>query len=187
MRISFENVELAEFTAGDVRDLYRIRNHESVRRYLANTSSIPYRAHVEWVRKRLLQDDKLLLFLVRLKGEAIGFTQLESKGGNAAEIGVMFRESSRHQVVSYVATVATLYCAFCLLKTDWLISYVVPTHDRALALNRSFGAWEVPSDKPGMVQFRLSGEVCLANENYRKVLERIRDRMEINGEPPVAF
>lgn len=178
MKITIGGLELRQFTAEDAEDLHRVRNDPSVRRYMSDPTPIPLEAHLAWVKTHLLEGRDLLLFMVRRNGEAIGFTLLRRVGGDT-EIGVMFKEATRHPVLPAYATVATLYCAFCLRGVTRLISYVAPAHERALALNRGFGAWEVESDKPGMIKFRLSPEVCLANPTWKKMMERLGDRMQV--------
>jgi hypothetical protein len=148
---------------------------------MANPELIPYKYHVEWVRKNLIEEQKLLLFLVRLKGKAIGLSLLRG-AGDTTEIGVMFREPNRHRVVTYTTAVATLHFAFCHLRLNNIISYVIPSHHIAISFNCSFGAWEVKSDKPDLIKFQLSREVCLNNENYLKVFDRIKDQIDMSGE-----
>jgi RimJ/RimL family protein N-acetyltransferase len=188
MKITIGNLELAQFTPRDIRELYLIRNHPSVRRFMTNPGFLSYKAHRDWVQKNLIHQTNLLVFLVRLRGErAIGLTQLQRRGDDTAEIGVMFREANTHLVVPYTSTGATLHLAFGPLRLAWLVSYVVPGHDRAFALNQSFGAWTEESDKPGMIKYRLSREVCLANENYLKVMNRMRDQLTITDADPAGW
>jgi RimJ/RimL family protein N-acetyltransferase len=170
---------LTRFAPEDTADLHRVRNHPSVRRFMADPRPIPWPRHVEWVRAHLLEADDLLLFLVRQRGEAIGLTLLRRIAPDTAEIGVMVTDPDDRPLVPCYATVITLHWAFERLGLGWLVSWVVPGHERALALNRAFGGWDVDSEKPGMVQFRLSREVCLAAETYRRVLARLRDRMVV--------
>ena len=179
--ITIENLKLAQFGPGDLEDLYRIRNARSVREYMADSAPISYTAHVEWVNEHLVDSQEILLLMARLRGQAIGFTLLKRVGEEAAEIGVIFREADRHLTIPYTSAVATLYCAFCHLGLAYVVSYVLPVHHRAVALNRSFGAWEVESEKNGMRKFRLSREICLGNSNYLKVLSRIEKKMRISG------
>lgn len=184
IEIDAGSVRLSQFAAADARDLYCIRNHPTVRRFMSDPRLIPYRSHVRWVSERLLADANHLLFLVRLRSgsRAVGLTQLRI-AGDTAEIGVMFREPGRHQVVTFVATVATLHVAFDQLGLKWLISYVLPAYDAAIEFNKGFGAWEEPSDKPGMVKLRLSAEVCRQNENFRRVLDRMKGRLHVRRRP----
>jgi len=180
MIITIGSLELARFRPEDLEDLYRIRNDPSVREYMADPGPIPHTAHVKWVNEHLVDSQEILLLMVRLRGEAIGFTLLKRVGEEAAEIGVIFREAERHLTVPYTCTVATLRYAFCHLGLAYVISYVLPVHHRAIALNRSFGAWEVESEKRGMLKFRLSREICLGNGNYLKAFSRIGEKIRIN-------
>jgi RimJ/RimL family protein N-acetyltransferase len=170
-------VTLARFTADDTADLHRIRNHPTVRPFMADPRPIAWDRHVDWVRAHLLEADDLWLFMVRERGEAVGFTLLQRLAADTAEIGAIFRDPDDHALVTAYAIVLTLHQAFERLGLRWLVSWVLPGHQRALGVNRAFGAWEVPSEKPGMVQFRLSREVCVAGEPYRKILARLADRL----------
>ena len=174
------DMELSPFTARSSRELYCIRNHGSVRSFMANPELIPYRAHRAWVQKHLIDGRDLLLFLVRPRkgARAIGFTQLRIQG-DTAEIGVVFREAFRHRTAAGLATVATLYLAFGHLSLSGLVSYVLPEHQGALVFNKAFGAQEVASDKPGMIKLTLSRAACLSNAHYTRVFSRIRERIRI--------
>ena len=154
---------------------------------MGNPEPIDYRAHVEWVRSHLLDTETLVLFLVRLGGTALGFTLLKPAGRQIAEAGVMFREASRHPLIPYTVTVMTMDCAFRHLQLDAIVSYILPTNERALATQRSLGGVVVESDRPGMLKFSLEREVCLANQNYLKVLGRVRGKLTVTGRPSVTF
>jgi RimJ/RimL family protein N-acetyltransferase len=182
MRITIDNLELARFTAEDIQALYNIRNHDSVRLFMSHSVIIPYEAHERWARANLLDGRGLLLFMVRLRHEEpIGFTMLKRQSDDAAEIGVIFQEAARHPVVPLIATVATVHLAFCHLNLAWLLSYLLPTNERALALNQCFGMTEIESDKPGEMKMHVSREVVLANANYVKVYERMKTKLVITG------
>lgn len=187
MKIELASLEIRQFVEGDTKALHLIRNHESVRRYMADPSSVPYESHEEWVRNNLIDKKNLLLFMVRRKGEAIGFTLLKKVSEDTAEMGVIFKEANKYPGVIYSATVITLYIAFCCLKLSVLVSYVIPGHDRAISLNRSFGGWEIESDKPGMIRFCVSREVCLGNKNYQKGFSRIKSKLKIMGDDASPF
>lgn len=186
MKITIGHVALSRFRPEDTDDLYRIRNHPSIRQYMANPAPLAYDAHVEWVRRNLVEGRDLVLFLVRFEGEPVGFTLLRLVGDGTAEIGVMFQEAAKYRIVPAYAALATLSCAFSELRVTGLISYALPAHERARALNRAFGAREVESDKPGMIKFAMSREVGLANPSYVKLMARLRDRMQVTREvvPP---
>ena len=180
--IHIASLTLLQFGPADVRDLYAIRNHPSVRQHMTNSQLISYRAHVDWCAKKLLNraDPEPLLFLVRRAGQkrANGLTQLRING-DQAEIGVIFREPDRHKREAGLATVATLHFAFAHLKLKSLISYVLPAHTAALEFNRAFGAATLESDKPGMVKLWLPVDVCLANQHYRQVISRYEHELQI--------
>lgn len=182
MRITIGGLELVEFSPVDSRELYRIRNHASVREGMLNPELIPYRAHKTWVQQHLIDKHSLVLFMVRQKGKkrAIGFTQLHLDG-ETGEIGVMFREPSKHYRSVATATVATIYLGFCYLKLRWIDSYVIPDHKKALRFNRSWGTAEVLSDKPGLLKFRAVADIVLNNPAYLKTFQRIEAKIKICG------
>jgi RimJ/RimL family protein N-acetyltransferase len=179
VKIAIGAVALARFTEADTRDLYDIRNHESVRAFMANPAPLEFEAHRRWTRAHLLASEDLLLLLVRVRGAARGFSLLKRLSPDTAEVGLMLRDATRHPVIASTAAVATVYCAFELLGYASLVSWARPDHPRALSINQAFGGIEVPSQKPGMLQFQASREQCLGNANYRRVLERIRPRLRV--------
>ncbi len=182
VRITIGDLELAQFTPKDTRALYCIRNHGSVRQFLANPEFIPYKAHLEWVRKNLIEARLLWLFMIRLRGKPIGFSLLRPQGEDTAEIGMMFREANTHPVVPVYAAAAMLHCAFRVLKFTWLTSYPVATNERALAINRAFGPEEVESERAGTIKLRMNREMCERNSTFIKTFGRIKDRMKVTLE-----
>ncbi len=184
LRISIGSLKLAQFTPGDARALYTIRNHPSVRIGLAKPEPLPYKSHVVWVRENLGEGSDHLLFLVRWNGAAVGFTLLRYLGGGTVEIGVMFREADRYPLQVSLATAATIHCAFECLGMERMVSYPNAGNARALAINRAFGGHLVESDRPGTAKLEMTRDEALANESYRRLLTRIRDRMTVSGASP---
>lgn len=182
IRVALGAFELRQFSGEDTDDLYAIRNHESVRSLLADPRPVPYSSHVEWVNQNLLPGRDILLFLARSGAEAIGFTLLKRLAADTVEIGVMFRDARRHPVIPAQAAVVMLYLAFEHFGMNWAVSYVLPAHERAIALNTGLGARSVASDKPGMLCFRLRRAVCRRNQRYRQLLARVRRKMSVLAE-----
>lgn len=180
MKLQVGHVELRQFSPRDMRELYCIRNHESVRQFMSRPSLIPYRSHVQWVNSELIGNSHFLLFLVRTGTgrRAVGLTQLRLTGAYA-EIGVMFREASAHQTVTSVSTVIMLHLAFELLQLKGVLSYVIASNAAAIRFNKAFGAGEEQPDRPGMVKLRLTRDVCLGNQNYKRILDRIKSRLKV--------
>lgn len=177
--IGIGSLLLRQFQPGDEADLFAVRNHESVRRFMADPRPLDYAAHLEWVSKNLIGDDRIVLFIARRHSEPVGLTLLKRLGADDAEIGVMFRDADRYRVAVTHAAVATVHYAFEHLGLGHLTSYVVPEHPRAMSINRAFGGREVASDKPGMVQYRAARAQCLGNDNYRRILQRISGKLTI--------
>lgn len=86
----------------------------------------------------------------------------------------MFRAARHHPLLPAQTAVVMLYLAFEHFGMEWVVSYVLPEHERAIALNRGLGGEEVPSDKPGMICFRQRGAVILRNQHYLRLLARVR-------------
>jgi RimJ/RimL family protein N-acetyltransferase len=173
---------LDPFTEAGIRELYAIRNHPTVRPFMANPELIPYRKHAAWAREKLPGSQDLLLWLVRPSpgSRAIGFTQLRLNAArDASEIGVVFREPETHRIPAGFATAITLHLACDRLACSRIDSYVIPDHRAAIQYNQAWGLTIVESDKPGMVKLSMSREACLANENYRKVMSRVIKRLVV--------
>jgi len=177
-KIKVNHLELTQFTAEDTRKLYSIRYHPSVRQYMTNTALAPYKNHKSWVQKNLIQQVTQLLLIVKSHNQAIGFSVLRNIG-ESTEIGVMFREPNKHKVVTYTTAMTTLYLAFNYFNLENLVSYVIPEHHLALAFNYSFGAWQVDSDKSGLIKLKLNRSTCLNNPVYLKMLNRIKQEIVI--------
>jgi len=179
MKIVIGKLELAQFTAPDAEDLYRIRNHESVRSFMSNPAPLEWESHVRWARENLLEGGRILLLIVRLEAAALGFTLLKRLAEDTAEIGVVVREAPRHRLICSEAGAATLYLGFEVLRFTRLVSYVVPTHAHAIEFNARAGGREVPSDKPGMIQFDFIGESYLSNRHCQRIVARMRPKLQV--------
>jgi RimJ/RimL family protein N-acetyltransferase len=179
MKIVIGKLELAQFTAADTEDLYRIRDHESVRAFMSNPAPLEWDSHVAWVRQNLLEGGQILLLIVRLGGAALGFTLLKRLAEDAAEVGVVLREAPRHRLIASEAGAATLYLGFEMFQFKRLVSYVVPTHAHAIEFNSRAGGREVPSDKQGMLQFNFSGEGYLSNRHCQRIVARMRPKLQV--------
>jgi RimJ/RimL family protein N-acetyltransferase len=173
IRIPLRSFELRQFGPDDTDDLYAVRNHESVRCLLADPRPIAYDSHVSWVNRNLIPGRDILLFLARVHDEAIGLTLLKRLAPDTVELGVMFREVQRHAMLPSQAAVAMVYLAFEHFGMAWGVSYALPQHERAVALNKGLGGEEVPSDKPGMICFRQRGVAALRNRHYLRLLARV--------------
>lgn len=172
-------LRMEPYEPADCRELYAIRYHPTVRRFMARPDLAGYRSHQAWTQMHLRDGSPLHLWLVRHAAEprAIGFTQLRfDPPGDTAEIGVMFREPERHAQAAPVVGALTLHLAFVHSGCRELRSYVVEGHARALEFNQAGGAVVVPSDRSGLVCLRLERAACLANPNFQKVMARCRLR-----------
>jgi RimJ/RimL family protein N-acetyltransferase len=182
LRIQLGRLLLDPFTLMAARDLYAIRNHPSVRKFMSNSTLISYASHRAWLRSHLVDAPDLHLWLVRPqpKARAIGFTQLRLNAAqDIAEIGVMFKEPQQHRLPAALSTAVTLHLAFARFHYTWVTSYVIPSHQHAIAFNQAWGASIVESDKSGMVLLKLHRDACFANDNYHKIMMRLGDRLHI--------
>lgn len=181
--IQSEHLLLDPYTEADSRDLYAVRFHPTVRKFMTNPSCIPYRAHKDWARQNLVQAPDMHLWLVRSAPDkrAMGLTQLKlNAAGDNAEIGVMFREPEKHQFSSVLSSSITLHLAFIHFSREWVTSYVVPTAQHAIDYNLGGGFSIHESDRPEMVCLKLHRDVYLSNEINRRVKARIIPRLKIS-------
>ncbi|PHX98245.1 MAG: hypothetical protein CK529_14040 [Rhodospirillaceae bacterium] len=175
---------LTPYETKAARDLYAVRFHPTVRKFMTNPSLIAYRAHKDWVHQNLVQAPDMHLWLVRFGAapRAIGFTQLKlNAAGNAAEIGVMFREPKKHQLAAVLSSAITLHLAFVHFSCAWVTSYVVPTAQHAIDYNLGGGFSIHPSDRPEMVCLRLSRDVYPSSAINRIVKVRIIPSLQISA------
>ncbi len=175
---------LDPFTASGIRELYVIRNHPTVRPFMARSGVIAYRQHAAWAREKLVGATDIALWLVRPApgARAIGFTQLRFNAArDTGEIGVIFREPETHRLPAALSTAITLHLLFTHFGCGRVDSYVIPGHEAAIAYNQAWGTRIVETDKPGMVKLSMSREECFANANYRKVMARVSRRLVVAG------
>lgn len=168
-------LRLDPYRDSDLRELYAVRFHPTVRTFMTDPTLVSYASHRDWSRANLGGERALCLWLVRppTGGRAIGFTQLRvSATGDSAEIGVMFREPAQHPLQAAVATAMTLATAYRQLGCTWVRSYVALDHARALSFNRAWGGEPVPSDRQGQYCLAMHRDVCLANPRFQRVLAR---------------
>ncbi len=178
------HLALDPYTQGDSRELYAVRFHPTVRKFMTNPSRIPYLAHKDWACQNLVRAPDMHLWLARPApgARAIGLTQLKlNAAGDNAEIGVMFREPEKHQLSSVLSSVITLRLAFIHFSCDWVTSYVVPTAQHAIDYNLGGGFSIHESDRPQMVCLKLHRDLYLSNDFYRRVEGRIVPRLKISS------
>ena len=179
MKLVIGKLELTQFTEADTEDLYRIRNHESVRAFMSNQAPLEWESHVAWVRDNLLAGGRILLLMVRLDAAALGFTLLKRLDPDTAEIGVVVREARRHRLISSEVGALTLYLGFDVLGFSRLLSYVVPTHAHAIDFNARGGGREAASDKPGMMLFEFMRDSYLSNGHCSRIIDRARPTLQV--------
>jgi RimJ/RimL family protein N-acetyltransferase len=130
MRIRSGNVELRQFDASLTEAVHAIRNHPSVREHMRDPRPIARASHERWVEENLLQAQRLQLFVVFRKEQAIGIALLRDFHGAEAEIGLMMVEPTRWRMAGYIAAHLLGYYAFEVLGLERLLSKV-PIHNRA--------------------------------------------------------
>ena len=175
---------LDPYTSADSRDLYAVRFHPTVRKFMTNPSLISYQSHKDWSWQNLVHAPDMHLWLVRPAPgvRAIGLTQLKlNAAGDNAEIGVMFREPEKHPLASVLSSAITLHLAFTHFSCEWVTSYVVPTAQHAIDYNLGGGFSIHESDRPGMVCLKMHRDVYMTNEINRRVKARIISRLKISA------
>lgn len=175
---------LEPYAQSACRDLYAVRFHPTVRKFMSNPSRIPYRAHKDWARKNLLEAPDTHLWLVRPEpgARAIGLTQLKlNTAGDIAEMGVMFREPQKYQWASVMSSAITLHLAFIQFACNWVTSYVIPTAQHAIDYNLRGGFSIVESDRPELVCLKMRRDVYLSNQLHLRLMGRIIPRLRISS------
>lgn len=180
LSVRFGGIELRQFALGeDTRDLYHIRNHDSVRGFMTDPRPLDYDAHVAWVGKNLVPGSDVLIFLVRLDEGPIGFALLKRVAADTVEIGVMLRDVHLHATVAGQVATLMLHLTYEHFGFAWALTYVKHEHTRALALNRGLGLVEAPSAKPGEFCFRTPAAAVLSNPRYQRLMARIAPQLTL--------
>ena len=181
--IKVRRLVLRRFQAEDMDDLYAIRNHSSVRKYMMDTTELDYQKHYTWASQHLLSAERdVLLFIARIDNEACGFSLIRDAIGSQAEIGFIFRRANDLHQLLYIpeSVVAFGYFLFAHLDMRELYSYVVNGHERALRLNLAFGGEVVPSDRDRMTRIRITRKNCMESDAYTKIFGRIADVIKVD-------
>jgi RimJ/RimL family protein N-acetyltransferase len=173
LRVRFGGLELLEFAFADARDLFEIRDHPSVREFMPAPSPLVFESHLRWLNANVTRGGALRLFIVRMAGSPIGFTVCKQLASGDLELGVIFKEADHHAGLPAQTAAIMLHLALEHLDAAAVVTYVNVHHERALAFNRGFGLLETPSSKAGELCFRTPRATVLANERYRKIMERI--------------
>jgi RimJ/RimL family protein N-acetyltransferase len=172
-QFSYGGATLTEFEPADVRTLFEIRNHETVRPFMPDPTPLQFERHEAWVAGHLGAGRPLRLFIARQQGQAVGFTIFKQVAAGVGEIGVLFKEPDRHTTLAAQTAAVMLWVCCAHFGMDWVLTFVNPGHERALAINRGFGLIEAASDKAGELCFRTPASVVLEHPRYRRIWSRL--------------
>lgn len=192
IQLRFGAIELLEFADEDMRTLFDLRNHPSVRIHMPDPAPLDYEAHRIWVQHNLLAGTEIRILIARQRGEPVGFTVLKNAGAECLELGVIFAAAKRLPGVPAQVAVAMMHLCFEHLGANRVITYVNPHHERAVALNQGLGE-ETASAKPNEICFQALKQSMRSNARYRRLLARVARTLHITTlaqegppEPPAA-
>jgi hypothetical protein len=165
-------VGFKQFGAADTMDLYRIRNHPTVRPFMPSPEPMPYERHQDWVRAHLLEihAGSPLVLIGRAGAEPAAFGILKPTAEpGALEVGVIVAGTRQGSTLSPRLGVALFTIAHEVFGAHALVSHVHHGHRTALRLNQGAGLLPADgSDKPGETSFRTPIAVALSTPLYRR-------------------
>jgi RimJ/RimL family protein N-acetyltransferase len=156
----------------------RVRNHESIRLGMRDTTPIAAESHLRWVQKNLVDERKVHLFVVFDDSEPVGIALLRDFRDGAAEVGLMVIEAARRPIACYAGAVMIVTYAMEMLGLDRLFSLVPRHNDHALAFNRHFGF-----DHEGADDDAIYHRLVLTKARFRAhaTHRRFREKHGLNG------
>lgn len=166
--MNYKDLLIKKITNKDVKILYNIRNHPSVRKNLINNKPLDYQQHLDWFKNKLLPDKKQLHFLVKYKNKYIGLVLLRNINKQNAEIGIMFKKTPKiHWPIIY-STAFLLNYAFETLKLKELYSYVFSNNKQAIKFNHGFSGKATKTDELSICKYTF----CKLNVNKNYIYKR---------------
>jgi RimJ/RimL family protein N-acetyltransferase len=173
---------LKQATWADCCSLYWIRNHESIRKNLSNSTKKNFFAHLWWFYTTLLPDLHTIIFLIYQKKRIVGFTLLRKMDttSKTAELGIMVVNSEKNLTVAPYAIVLTIHFAMHYIGLKHFYSYAAADNLRAKALNLIVGQ-ETQSDHPHEIKFIYTQKIIEKNKKYQMGLQRIFPGTSITG------
>jgi len=183
MRMTFAigDVEFRQFELSDAQDLFAVRNHESVRRFMPTAEVLNWEDHIAWAQVNLC-GGPILLFVARRSGTPVGFTLIKALANpDSLELGVMFTSSEQKSLISALGAAYTGCLAVDMFGARELVTYASTEHSLALRLNQGLGLQPGPSDKAGEYAFRTPRDVLLASRAYRRHASALQRSLQILG------
>jgi RimJ/RimL family protein N-acetyltransferase len=153
-------------------ELFHVRNHPSVRRYLRITEPLAWEDHERWVHENLVAQRRVHLFLAYSAGAAVGLALLRNFTGLQAEIGVMMVEAHRRRLAAYKAAHLVGYYGFEILGLQRLLSYVPRHNTHALRFNEACGFTRTGQDSEPYFELALGREESRTHPAHRRFRSR---------------
>lgn len=166
----FNSIKFIEFTEGQTRLLYDIRNDPMVRKYMLNSEIISYEDHQQWVNNNLLADKKVLVFFVECDGKIVGFTSLKRIGTKSAELGIIIKATEQYGGLGSICSVLLGDIAFKELHLDRLYIKSLKSHKNAIKNTIKLGGTEIQSDNPDERMFVLDEKDCGVTSPFHEII-----------------
>jgi RimJ/RimL family protein N-acetyltransferase len=141
MIIRAGNISMQRFLPEHTGMLYRLINNPDVRKGMRNSAEIPYKSHLLWVKKNLLEGD-VHLFVVMDEYHGEGVALIKNISGDSGELGVMVADisSARKTLLTSKLLTGILYYFFYKLNLQFLNISILPGNINSLVTAEKIGA-----------------------------------------------
>jgi RimJ/RimL family protein N-acetyltransferase len=167
------DVELRPFDPSLAQTVLEIRNHETVRRNMRDSSPIAPESHHRWLRENVIEHRRVHLFAALEHEVPVGIALLRDFREDGAEVGLMVVDAGRRPLVCYAAAVLLGHYAFENAGLARLLSLVPRHNTHALAFNQGFGFdLQEPDDDPVYHRLVLARERFRSHPTHRRFSEK---------------
>jgi UDP-4-amino-4,6-dideoxy-N-acetyl-beta-L-altrosamine N-acetyltransferase len=133
---SFEN--FTSLSRGEKELVWKWRNHEAIRKWMYNTSVIPYESHLIFI-ENLKTDTVKTYFLVKRNAVPIGVISITLVEDGVVDLGFYLGPEYLHKKLSVEFYYHVLEYLFEKLHFRKVIGYVLFENNATLSLNELFG------------------------------------------------
>jgi len=181
---TLEHIYFQVYKAGLEHALLDIRNHASVRTFMADPNEISLEDHLRWVESNLDPDchhhGQTQLAFIMVRGHPRGFVLVRDINENSGEVGIMIRESD--EVLGLGAVVAVLALeklCFNYLGLKAVSAKASPHNSKVLRILRGLGGEEVEMSDEKSLWFTYRVTDCRSNKVYQYILKRYGHQGEL--------
>jgi RimJ/RimL family protein N-acetyltransferase len=142
MIIHVGNISMQRFLPEHTGMLYKLINNPEVRKGMSNSAEIPYASHLLWVKKNLLEGDRVHLFVVADENHGQGVALIKNISGKSGELGIMVGDitAARKTLLTSKLLTGILYYAFDQLNLQYINICILPGNINSLVTAKKIGA-----------------------------------------------